>query len=113
MSHPRLIQPHSRPLPTGPPAPADALADDFALESARRLRVVCLVCIGLWTIMLTVNHLITPRLHLAAGQVIPWPPIADILALGSIALSAAVYRLAPIAARRGAPLLKIGIGYQI
>jgi serine/threonine-protein kinase len=39
--------------------------------------------------------------------------MSDGVALGSIALSAVVYALTPAAARRGAPLFKIGIAYQI
>src|SRR5688572_19113640 len=104
MSDVRLLHPHSRPLSTGPTPPPAALEDDLALEAGRRLRVVCIVCLAVFTVLLAVNHLITPYLRLGRGEVIPWPPIADVLALACIALSAAVYFLAPIAARRGAPL---------
>ena len=113
MSDARLLHPLSSPPRTAPVPHAEALTDDFAREVGRRLRVACLTCIGVWTLLLVINHLIAPHLHLAPARVVPWTRISDAVALGSIALSAAVYGLVPVAVRSGAPLLKIGIGYQI
>ncbi|MBA3259017.1 MAG: hypothetical protein H0T68_06070 [Gemmatimonadales bacterium] len=44
---------------------------------------------------------------------IPWPPVADALALSVVLLSLAVYRLAPRAARAGTHLVTIGVAYEI
>ena len=89
------------------------LPDDLALEAARRLRTACLVFVGLLGLMLVVNHLVAPRLALPLDQVVAWPPIADWLAVGWIALSLVVYRAAPGCARRGSPLVNMALGYEI
>jgi hypothetical protein len=112
MSDPQLLHPHSRPLPTGPPPPA-ALPDDMAIEGGRRLRVICVACMAIWTLLLAVNHFIAPRLRLEPGQVLPWTAVSDAVALGCIALSAGVYHLVPAALRRGVSLPKLGISYEI
>ena len=78
---------------------AEALPDDFAEEAAGRLRIVALVMAGLWSIGIAVNHLIFPYLDLRPEQIVPWTPVSDLVGLGSIALSAAVYCIAPRAAR--------------
>jgi eukaryotic-like serine/threonine-protein kinase len=88
------------------------LPEDLAQDSARRLRTACLVFTGLWTILLAVNHLITPRLGLAAERVVPWPPVADAVALGCVVLSLVVYRLAPAASARARTLLAVALGYE-
>ncbi len=113
LSDAAFLRPRSRPITTGPPPPTDPLPDDLAPESARRLRVACVICTALWTLFLAVNHLIAPHLHLLPGQVIPWPPIADALALGVVLLSLTVYRWAPRAARAGTLLVTVGIAYEI
>src|SRR5512134_56610 len=97
LDHGRRLDPALQTTPTGSPVSGE-LPDDVALEAARRLRTACLVFIGLWTILLLVNHLVAPLLALPLDQVVPWPPIADPLAAGSIALSLLVYRAAPGAA---------------
>jgi tRNA A-37 threonylcarbamoyl transferase component Bud32 len=112
LDHGRRLDPALQTTPTGSPAGGE-LPDDVALEAARRLRTACLVFIGLWAILLLVNHLVAPLLALPLDQVLPWPPIADVLAVGSILLSLLVYRSAPSAARRGSPLVTIALGYEI
>jgi serine/threonine-protein kinase len=72
-----------------------------------------MVFTGIWAILLLMNHLVAPLLALPLDQVVPWPPVADALALGSIVLSLLVYRAAPEAARRGAPLVTLALGYEI
>ena len=89
------------------------LPDELALEAGRRLRVVAMAAIGLWALLFAGNHVVTPYLNLPPGQVIPWTRMSDAIALGSIALSAVVYAMTTVAARRGAPLFKIGIIYQV
>jgi serine/threonine-protein kinase len=64
-------------------------------------------------ITLVVNHLVAPYLGLPADQVIPWPPIADALAVGSIAVSLVVYRLAPRAAGISGRLFTLAIAYEV
>jgi hypothetical protein len=67
----------------------------------------------LLTTVIIVNHLVLPWLHLAAGQVVPWPPVADILAAACVLVSALVYRYAPIACKRPETLVDLGIGYEV
>ncbi|MEP6688090.1 MAG: serine/threonine-protein kinase [Gemmatimonadales bacterium] len=67
----------------------------------------------LWAIGLVVNHLILPHLHLDSGQAIPWPPVADVLAVVVIAVSGLVYRYAPIVSGRADQLVDLGIGYEV
>ena len=69
--------------------------------------------IGLWAILLLVNRLVAPMLALPIDQVVPWPAIADVLAVGWIELSLLVYRAAPDAARRGSSLITIALGYEV
>ena len=113
MSDPRLLDPRPMTPPTGSGAASEALPDDLALEAAGRLRILCLVLIALWVIGLLMNHLVAPYLGLAADQVIPWPPIADGLALGCLALSLVVYRLAPRAAGAPGRLYSLAIAYEV
>ena len=111
LDHGRLLDPASRTTLGSSPSPE--LPDELALDSARRLRTACLVFIALWGVSLAVNHLVAPWLALPLDQVVPWPPVADLVAIGWIALSVVVYLAAPHAARRGAPLVHIALGYQI
>jgi serine/threonine protein kinase len=92
---------------------AEALPDDFAEEAAGRLRIVALVMAGLWSIGIAVNHLIFPYLDLRPEQIVPWTPVSDLVGLGSIALSAAVYYIAPRAARDLERLATIAIAYEV
>ena len=100
-------------MPTWPPPAAAAGAEGLTVDSGRRLRVACAVCIGLWTSLLVINHLIAPHLHLTPGQVIPWTRMSDAVALGGIVLSAVVYAMVPAATRSGVSLFKLGIAYEI
>ena len=92
---------------------AEALPDDLAEEAAGRLRIVALVMAGLWGIGITVNHLIFPYLDLRPEQIVPWTPVSDLVGLVSIALSAAVYSIAPRAARDLERLATIAIAYEV
>jgi hypothetical protein len=92
---------------------AEALPDDFAEEAAGRLRIVALVMAGLWSIGIAVNHLIFPYLDLRPEQIVPWTPVSDLVGLGSIALSAAVYYIAPRASRDLERLATIAIAYEV
>jgi serine/threonine-protein kinase len=89
------------------------LPDDLALEAAGRLRLVCLVIITLWMVGLVMNHLVAPFLGLAPGQVIPWPPIADLLAIACLALSLVVYWVAPRVARTWSRLFTTAFAYEV
>ena len=113
MSDPRLLDPRPLTPPTGGTTTSVPLPDDLALEAAGRLRIACLVFAGLWVIGLVMNHLVSPNLGLPADQVIPWPPIADVLAGGCLALSLVVYWLAPRAAGLGNRLYTVAIAYQV
>ena len=68
---------------------------------------------GLWSIGIAVNHLIFPYLDLRPEQIVPWTPVSDLVGLGSIALSAAVYYIAPRAARDLERLATIAIAYEV
>jgi len=113
MSDTRFVDPR----PITPPAgvgPASApMPDDLALEAVGRLRLVCLVVIALWVIGLVMNHLVAPFLGLSPRQMIPWPPIADVLALACLALSLVVYWLAPRLARTWSRLFTVAIAYEV
>jgi serine/threonine-protein kinase len=113
MSHPGLLHPRPTSAPATNPSGGEALPGDLAVEAAGRLRAAAVVMAALWTIGLAVNHLVTPYLGLDVDQVVPWPPIADLLAVASIALSAAVYRLAPSAARTPGRLAGVAMAYQV
>ena len=91
----------------------EALPDDLAEEAAGRLRMVALIMAGLWGIGITVNHLIFPYLDLRPEQIVPWTPVSDLVGLMSIALSAAVYSIAPRAARDLEQLATIAIAYEV
>lgn len=113
MSDARLLDPRPITSPTGVGLASVPLPDDLALEAAGRLRIACLVFGTLWAVTLVVNHLVAPYLGLPADQVIPWPPIADALAVCSIAVSLIVYRLAPRAASIGGRLFTVAIAYEV
>ena len=92
---------------------AEALPDDLAEEAAGRLRIVAVVIAGLWGIGIVVNHLIFPYLHLRPEQIVPWTPVSDLVGLGSIALSAAMYYVAPRVARDQERLATIAVAYEV
>ncbi len=110
MSDPRLVDPRPITPPTSAGQASVPLPDDLALESVGRLRIVCLVIITLWMIGLVMNHLVAPFLGLTPAQMIPWPPVADVLAIACLALSLVVYWLAP---RVGGRLFTVAIAYQV
>ncbi len=112
LDHGRLFDPTLRTTPAGP-RPAGAPPDELALDSARRLRTACLVFIQLWALGLVVNHLLAPLLRLPIDRVVPWPPVADVIAVGWIGLSLFVYLSVPRALARGAPLLTVALAYQV
>ncbi|HEU5042306.1 MAG TPA: serine/threonine-protein kinase, partial [Gemmatimonadales bacterium] len=111
LDHGRRLDLAVHTTPAGATAPG-ALPDDLAAEAAQRLRIACLLFIGLWAITFVMNHLVAPSLALPLDQVVPWTPIADAVALFWIAVSVVVYLAAPAAARRGL-LVRMGIAYQI
>jgi serine/threonine-protein kinase len=104
-------------LPITTPAsgapPSDALPGDLAAEAAGRLRLAAVVWAILWVIGLVVNHLVVPSLGLRPDQIVPWPPIADLLAVGCIGLSAAVYTIAPRVAGKDERLALLAMGYEV
>jgi hypothetical protein len=111
MSQPALLDPLRTP-PTAP-APASFVPDELADESAGRLRIAAMVMLGLWTLGLVVNHVVVPFLGLRPEQMVPWPPIADLLALACIVLSLVVYHVAPRAARQPGRLAAIAMAYEV
>ncbi len=113
MNGPRLLDPRPITSPAGGASDPASLSDELAHEAAGRLRAACVVLAGLWAISVVVNHLVAPYLGLADGQVVPWPPVADLLAAACIALSAVVYRLAPRAARIPGRLSAVAMVYQV
>ena len=114
---PLMSTPLVQPRPPNPPSDEASLATSFPgdllEDTVRRLRVACIVWMVLWATAIFVNHLILPSLSLRAGQVIPWPPLADGLALTCIAVSALVYRFAPIACRQPDTLVNLGLAYEL
>jgi eukaryotic-like serine/threonine-protein kinase len=92
---------------------ADALPDDLAAEAAGRLRIAALVMVVLWSIGVLVNHLVFPYLDLRPEQIVPWTPVSDLVGLLSIAMSAAVYYVAPRAARDPERLAVLAIAYEV
>jgi serine/threonine-protein kinase len=113
MSDPRFLDLRPTSTPTGAGAPDTALPDDLSEEAAGRLRIACLVFGALWVIGLVMNHLVSPRLGLSADQMIPWPPVADLLAGACLAISIGVYAIAPHVARDGRRLGIVACGYEI
>jgi tRNA A-37 threonylcarbamoyl transferase component Bud32 len=99
--------------PAGGAEGTDALADDLATEAAGRLRIAALVMAGLWCIGVAVNHLIFPYLELRPDQIVPWTPVSDLVGVVSIALSAAVYYVAPRAAKDPERLASFAIAYEV
>jgi hypothetical protein len=113
MSDPRFVDPRPTTPPTGVGPASVPLPDDLALEAVGRLRLVCLVIITLWMVGLVMNHLVAPFLGLSPRQMIPWPPIADVLAIACLALSLVVYWVAPRVARTWSRLFTIAIAYEV
>jgi eukaryotic-like serine/threonine-protein kinase len=112
-SDPELVQPQLRTAPTDLGSTATPVPADLLTDAVRRLRLACVVWMVLLTTVVIVNHLVLPWLHLRAGQVVPWPPVADVLAVVCILVSALVYRYAPIACKRAETLVDLGIGYEV
>ena len=113
MSDPALVQTLLRTTPSNPGSVATPLPADLLTDAVRRLRVACVVWMVLWVTGILVNHFVLPWLHLQPTQVIAWPPVADMLAVVCILVSALVYRYAPIACKRPETLVNLGIGYEI
>ena len=113
MSRPGLLHPLPLTSPASGASGAESLPDDLAAEAAGRLRVAAMVVLGLWATLLVVNHLVAPYLGLQVDQVVPWPPVADLLAIGCIALSAVVYHVAPRVASVPGRLAVIAMGYEV
>ena len=99
--------------PTTGVAAADAFADDLAAEAAGRLRIAALVMAALWGIGLLVNHLVFPYLSLRPDQIVPWTPVSDLVGVVSIAVSAAVFAIAPRVARNPDRLSTVAITYEV
>src|SRR5580765_8704625 len=95
----QLVQPDVRTTSTDPGPSATPVPTDLLTDAVHRLRLACVVWAVLWTTAVIVNHLILPHLQLDPGQAIPWPPVADVLAVVCIVVSGLVYRYAPVAAR--------------
>ena len=113
MNRPGLLRPRSLASPSVSAPGADYLPDELAEEAAERLRIAAMVILGLWTTLLVVNHAVAPFLDMAVDEVLPWPPIADLLAVVCIAVSALVYRLAPAAASVAGRLPLLATAYQV
>ena len=113
MTDRQRVDPHLQTTPSSPGTTLDRLPDDLVLEAVGRLRIACLVWMVLWSTMLAMNHLVAPLLDLPVDQVIPWPPIADALAIGCILLSGAIYRFAPRVCRDPKFLMQIGLAYEV
>jgi len=107
------VDPHLQTTPSSPGTTLDRLPDDLVLEAVGRLRIACIVWIVLWGLGLVMNHLVAPLLNLPANQVIGWPPIADVMAVGCILLSAAIYHFAPRVCRDPKVLMQIGLAYEV
>jgi serine/threonine protein kinase len=113
MSDPRLVDPRSSAPQTGVGPAGAPMPEDLALEAVGRLRLFCLVIITLWVVGLVMNHLVAPFLGLSPREMIPWPPIADVMATACLALSLVVYWLAPRVARTWSRLFTIAISYEV
>jgi serine/threonine-protein kinase len=95
-------------MPVVTPMPGDLVA-----ETVRRLRVACIVWAILWITAIVVNHLVVPLLRLTSGEVIPWSPVADWLAVMCVLVSGLVYRFAPIACTQPNSLVNLGLAYEV
>ena len=109
----QVVDPKLRTTPSGAGTSAPGLPEDVAEDSVGRLRVACLVWVGLWTIGLVMNHLIGPLLDLPPDLVVGWPPIADLFAVVWIAVSLLIYYRAPQAAARHVSLVNVALAYEI
>ncbi len=89
------------------------LPSDILEESSRRLRIACIVWAGLWSAGIAVNTLIAPRLGLAVGAVVPWPPIANVIAPVCILVSLGVYFYALRRRESHDRLVTLGLGYEV
>jgi eukaryotic-like serine/threonine-protein kinase len=113
MPDPQVVQPQLRTTPTDPGPAAEPIPREVTADAARRLRLACAVWIALLVTAVAVNHLIVPLLHLPAHQVVPWPPIADALAVACILISALVYRYSAKVVGRPDTLVDLGIAYEV
>jgi hypothetical protein len=109
----RFLDPRPTSDPTGAGTLDTVLPDDLSEEAAGRLRIACIVFGTLWVIGLVMNHLVSPRLGLSTDQMIPWPPVADVLAVACLAISLGVYATAPRVARDGRRLAAVASGYEV
>lgn len=113
MPDPQVVQPQLRTTPTDPGPTTAPVPHDVMTDAVRRLRLACAVWIVLLVTAVVVNHLIVPWLHLPARQVVPWPPVADALAVACILISALVYTYAAKAVGRPDTLVALGIAYEV
>ncbi|HEX3274218.1 MAG TPA: serine/threonine-protein kinase [Gemmatimonadales bacterium] len=113
MPTPTLIQPQFHTAPTEAPPAVTPVPGDLLADSLGRLRAACVVWAVLWTTAILVNHLVLPRLSLARGEVIPWPPVADGLAALCIAASVLVYRYAGRFCRQPGTLVNLSLAYEV
>jgi hypothetical protein len=113
MTHPGYLDPRPVSAASGADTGAEPLPEDVAQEAVGRLRLLTLVIVGLWTIGLLINHLVAPNLGFDLSQMVPWPPLADVLAVACIALSALVYWLAPRVVRVPGRLFTVATAYQV
>ena len=113
MTDPQVVRPQRHAIPTDSGRAAAPMAREVVADAANRLRLACAVWIVLLVIAVAVNHLILPWLDLPPDQVVPWPPVADALALGCILISALVYWYAPSAVGRPNTLANLGIGHEL
>jgi hypothetical protein len=113
MADRQVVQPQLRATPTDPGPAAAPMPRDVLADAVGRLRLACAVWIVLLVTAVAVNHLIVPRLHLPAHQVVPWTPVADALAVGCILISALVYWYAGRTAGRPDTLANLGIAHEV
>jgi eukaryotic-like serine/threonine-protein kinase len=113
MADRQIVQPQLRTTPTQPGPATEAMPHDVLADAVRRLRLACAVWIALLVTAVAVNHLIVPWLHLPSHQVVPWPPIADALAIVCIFFSALVYWYAARTVWRPDTLAKLGIAHEV
>ncbi len=108
---PQDLQPITSPALAG--REAETLPEDLAAEAGGRLRLFALILAALWSVGIAVNHIIFPYLKLRPEQIVPWTPVSDLVGLGSIVLSAAVYSIAPRVARDPERLTRLAIAYEV
>lgn len=113
MPDPQVVQPTLRTTPTATSPGAAPMPRDVLADAVHRLRLACAVWIVLLVTAVAVNHLIVPWLHLPAHQVVPWPPVADVLAVVCVIVSALVYWYAARAVGRPDTLTNLGIAHEV